>query len=206
MVEVTLIEASRRAALQEMRRDERVWVLGEDVARGGLWGQYRDFLAEFGDAARRVHADLGVDHHGRGARLRAGRHAADHRDAHLRFRDVRDGRAGQSDRQGPLHVRRAGEARRGGAHAARHVAQFRRAALADAGGLVRAPAGRRRGDAVDAGRHRRPAGAGDPLGRSGAVLRSEGSVLAERRDRRADRADPVRRRAQGDAKAMPPPW
>jgi len=49
VVEVTLIEASRRAALQEMRRDERVWVLGEDVARGGLWGQYRDFLGEFGE-------------------------------------------------------------------------------------------------------------------------------------------------------------
>jgi pyruvate/2-oxoglutarate/acetoin dehydrogenase E1 component len=49
VVEVTLIEASRRAALQEMRRDARVWVLGEDVARGGLWGQYRDFLAEFGE-------------------------------------------------------------------------------------------------------------------------------------------------------------
>ena len=49
MVEVTLIEASRRAALQEMRRDARVWVLGEDVARGGLWGQYRDFLGEFGE-------------------------------------------------------------------------------------------------------------------------------------------------------------
>jgi len=48
VVEVTLIEASRRAALQEMRRDARVWVLGEDVARGGLWGQYRDFLDEFG--------------------------------------------------------------------------------------------------------------------------------------------------------------
>lgn len=48
MVEVTLIEASRRAAMQEMRRDPRVWVLGEDVARGGLWGQYKDFLGEFG--------------------------------------------------------------------------------------------------------------------------------------------------------------
>src|SRR6266850_833638 len=32
-----------------MRRDERVFVLGEDVARGGLWGQYRDFLSEFGE-------------------------------------------------------------------------------------------------------------------------------------------------------------
>jgi pyruvate/2-oxoglutarate/acetoin dehydrogenase E1 component len=48
MQTVTLIEASRRAALQEMRRDARVWVLGEDVARGGLWGQYRDFHGEFG--------------------------------------------------------------------------------------------------------------------------------------------------------------
>src|SRR5688572_14525815 len=32
-----------------MRRDPRVWVLGEDVARGGLWGQYKDFLGEFGE-------------------------------------------------------------------------------------------------------------------------------------------------------------
>lgn len=45
---VTLVEAVRLAALQEMRRDPTVWVLGEDVARGGLYGQYRDFLAEFG--------------------------------------------------------------------------------------------------------------------------------------------------------------
>jgi pyruvate dehydrogenase E1 component beta subunit len=45
---VTLIEAARRAALQEMRRDRRVWVLGEDVARGGLFGQYRGFAEEFG--------------------------------------------------------------------------------------------------------------------------------------------------------------
>ena len=46
--DVTLIEAGRLAALQEMRRDPTVWVLGEDVARGGLWGQYRGFLEEFG--------------------------------------------------------------------------------------------------------------------------------------------------------------
>jgi pyruvate dehydrogenase E1 component beta subunit len=45
---LTLVEAGRRAALQEMRRDPRVWVLGEDVARGGLFGQYRGFLDEFG--------------------------------------------------------------------------------------------------------------------------------------------------------------
>ena len=48
MTRVTLNEASRLATLQEMRRDSNVWVLGEDVGRGGLWGQYRDFLDEFG--------------------------------------------------------------------------------------------------------------------------------------------------------------
>jgi pyruvate dehydrogenase E1 component beta subunit len=45
---VTLVEAVRLAALQEMRRDPTVWVMGEDVARGGLYGQYREFLPEFG--------------------------------------------------------------------------------------------------------------------------------------------------------------
>ncbi|MEM7776567.1 MAG: transketolase C-terminal domain-containing protein [Pseudomonadota bacterium] len=48
MARVSLNEAGRLAVLQEMRRDPTVWVLGEDVARGGLWGQYRDFLDEFG--------------------------------------------------------------------------------------------------------------------------------------------------------------
>jgi pyruvate dehydrogenase E1 component beta subunit len=50
MAEITLVEAARRAAQQEMRRDPGVWVLGEDVARGGLFGQYRGFLEEFGDS------------------------------------------------------------------------------------------------------------------------------------------------------------
>jgi acetoin:2,6-dichlorophenolindophenol oxidoreductase subunit beta len=45
---VSLIEAGRLATQQEMRRDPRVWVLGEDVARGGLWGQYKGFAEEFG--------------------------------------------------------------------------------------------------------------------------------------------------------------
>ncbi|MGX9963086.1 alpha-ketoacid dehydrogenase subunit beta [Roseomonas sp. F4] len=49
MDHITLVEAARRAALQEMRRDPGVWVLGEDVARGGLFGQYRGFLEEFGE-------------------------------------------------------------------------------------------------------------------------------------------------------------
>lgn len=50
MPDTTLVEATRLAVQQEMRRDPRVWVLGEDVARGGLFGQYRGFLDEFGPA------------------------------------------------------------------------------------------------------------------------------------------------------------
>ncbi|MGI9525369.1 MAG: alpha-ketoacid dehydrogenase subunit beta [Hyphomicrobiaceae bacterium] len=48
MRQVSLNEAGRLAARQEMRSDPTVWVLGEDVGRGGLWGQYRGFLDEFG--------------------------------------------------------------------------------------------------------------------------------------------------------------
>ena len=48
MARVTLNEAGRLAVLQEMRRDPTIWVLGEDVARGGLWGQYKGFIDEFG--------------------------------------------------------------------------------------------------------------------------------------------------------------
>ena len=48
-IEVSLVDAGRLAVQQEMRRDPRVWVLGEDVARGGLWGQYKGFLEEFGE-------------------------------------------------------------------------------------------------------------------------------------------------------------
>jgi pyruvate dehydrogenase E1 component beta subunit len=58
-VDVTLIEAGRLAVLQEMRRDATVWVLGEDVARGGLWGQYTGFLVEFG-AERVVSTPISV--------------------------------------------------------------------------------------------------------------------------------------------------
>jgi len=50
MPAISLVEAARLAAQQEMRSDPTVWVLGEDVARGGLFGQYRGFLDEFGAA------------------------------------------------------------------------------------------------------------------------------------------------------------
>ena len=51
MPEVTYLEALRQGLQEEMRRDERVFVLGEDVGRyGGAFKVTDGFAAEFGDA------------------------------------------------------------------------------------------------------------------------------------------------------------
>jgi acetoin:2,6-dichlorophenolindophenol oxidoreductase subunit beta len=44
----TYIEAGRLALAEEMRRDPRVWALGEDLGRGGVFGQYKGLQDEFG--------------------------------------------------------------------------------------------------------------------------------------------------------------
>ncbi|SEO41949.1 pyruvate dehydrogenase E1 component beta subunit [Salinihabitans flavidus] len=43
------LEAGRRAVMEEMQRDERVWALGEDLGRGGVFGQYKGLQEMFGD-------------------------------------------------------------------------------------------------------------------------------------------------------------
>lgn len=45
---MTYLDASRLALEEEMRRDSDVWVVGEDVAKGGLFGQYKDLPQKFG--------------------------------------------------------------------------------------------------------------------------------------------------------------
>jgi len=45
---LTYVEAGTRALAEEMRADARVWVLGEDVGRGGLFKQYAGLREEFG--------------------------------------------------------------------------------------------------------------------------------------------------------------
>lgn len=52
MARLTLLEAVREGVRAEMRRDPLVWVFGEDVGSGGLYGQYSGFQEEFG--AQRV--------------------------------------------------------------------------------------------------------------------------------------------------------
>ncbi|MEZ5932480.1 MAG: alpha-ketoacid dehydrogenase subunit beta [Alphaproteobacteria bacterium] len=48
MAELTYLEAGREALAQTMRADPAVWALGEDLGRGGVFGQYRGLAEEFG--------------------------------------------------------------------------------------------------------------------------------------------------------------
>ncbi len=48
MVELSYLEAGREALAEEMRLDETVWALGEDLGRGGVFGQYHGLVEEFG--------------------------------------------------------------------------------------------------------------------------------------------------------------
>jgi pyruvate dehydrogenase E1 component beta subunit len=48
MPAMTYLDASRQALAEEMRRDRNVWAVGEDLGRGGVFGQYRGLVDEFG--------------------------------------------------------------------------------------------------------------------------------------------------------------
>lgn len=49
MREITFSEATREAMIEEMRRDETIFVMGEDIARqGGIFGQFKDLPEAFG--------------------------------------------------------------------------------------------------------------------------------------------------------------
>jgi pyruvate/2-oxoglutarate/acetoin dehydrogenase E1 component len=48
MAKLTYAEAAREAIAEEMRRDPNVWAVGEDLGRGGVFGQYKGLVDEFG--------------------------------------------------------------------------------------------------------------------------------------------------------------
>ncbi|MCC5978627.1 MAG: alpha-ketoacid dehydrogenase subunit beta [Salinarimonas sp.] len=45
---ISYLEAGKRAVREEMQRDPTVWALGEDLGRGGVFGQYKGLIDEFG--------------------------------------------------------------------------------------------------------------------------------------------------------------
>ena len=50
MVQMTYMEAGRQAVRDAMIADPDVWCVGEDLGRGGVFGQYKGLREEFGDA------------------------------------------------------------------------------------------------------------------------------------------------------------
>jgi pyruvate dehydrogenase E1 component beta subunit len=48
MKKLTYMEAGRQAVIKAMRDDETVWCVGEDLGRGGVFGQYKGLVDEFG--------------------------------------------------------------------------------------------------------------------------------------------------------------
>ena len=44
MATLTYAEAGKRALAEEMRRDPLVWAVGEDLGRGGVFGQYKGMV------------------------------------------------------------------------------------------------------------------------------------------------------------------
>lgn len=48
MAIMTYLEAGRQALAEELRRDPNVWAIGEDLGRGGVFGQYAGLTEEFG--------------------------------------------------------------------------------------------------------------------------------------------------------------
>jgi pyruvate/2-oxoglutarate/acetoin dehydrogenase E1 component len=62
MREITFAQATLEAMDEEMSRDERVFVLGEDIARqGGIFGQFKGLPQKFGtDRVRDTHVIIGT--------------------------------------------------------------------------------------------------------------------------------------------------
>ena len=48
MASMTYADAAKQALAEEMRRDPTIWALGEDLGRGGVFGQYQGMAEEFG--------------------------------------------------------------------------------------------------------------------------------------------------------------
>ncbi len=138
--ETTFVEAIATTLARAMRDDERVIVLGEDVAEGGPYLATAGLAEEFGARARAQHADQ----RGRGLRRRdrrrpvgpaAGRRDHVHRLHHARARPAR-----QPGGEGALHVRRPAVGAARAPHPGRCRPAQRRPALAEPRGVADARA------------------------------------------------------------------
>ena len=151
MPRLTYAEAAREAIAEEMRRDANVWAVGEDLGRGGVFGQYKGLVEEFGperiaDAPISEACIMGA---AVGAAMMGTRPIVE-----LRFSDFAlcAWTSWSTRRPRPASCSAARAACRWSCASDRHVAFLGCAAFRVAGGLVHAhsgPRGRHAGDAAD---------------------------------------------------------
>jgi len=111
MSRLTYSKATLAAMREEMRRDDTVFLMGEDIAKqGGIFGQFKGLPEEFGyDRVRDFPISEAVlVSSAVGAAMTGSRPVID-----IHFSDFL-GRAAQPGRQSPVHVRRAGPGADGG--------------------------------------------------------------------------------------------
>ena len=137
---MTYIKAITSTLADAMRADERVFVLGEDVAEGGPYTATAGLAEEFGDRARDQHADQRSGDHRRRDRSSPVGHASGARDHVHRLHHARARPARQRRREGAFHVRRPADRADGVAHPGRRRLSRRGAALAEPGELAHARA------------------------------------------------------------------
>ena len=105
MSETTYLKPINAALGEAMRGDERVFVIGEDVAEGGPYGRTAGLAEEFG-AERVINTPISESRDlRRGDRRRAVGPAADARDHVHRLHHAGARPARQPGGQGALHVR-----------------------------------------------------------------------------------------------------
>ncbi len=204
LVSTTVRDALRDAMAEEMRKDERVFVMGEEVAEyQGAYKVTQGLPAGIRRQARHRHADHRIWF--RGARFGRGdgRPEADRRVHDLQLRDAGDRSHHQFGRQDELHVRRA-DALSDRVPRAERLSRARRgSAQPELRPLVRQRARPDRHRAVQRGRREGPAQGGDPQRRSGRIPRERAALrpafrcAAARRLRPADRQGAHRPPGQG---------
>ena len=201
--ELSYLEAIREALVEEMRRDSKVFVLGEDVgAYGGAFGVTQGLYDEFGEMRGHRHADLRVGDHRREHRRGAARLSPGGGDAVRRLHLVRLRPDRQSGGDAALSLRRPRLGADRGPCAERRQRRRRAVSLTESRSLVHPPPRPESRRPVDPVRRQGAAQGRDSRQRSGGLLRAQvslsprqGSGAGGRRDR-ADRRgrDPARGR------------
>ena len=197
MAETTYIKAITSTLAGAMRADERVFVLGEDVAEGGPYTATAGLAEEFG-TERVINTPIseaaitGVAIGAAQSGMRPGARDHVHRLHHARARPARERR-----REGALHVGRPADGAAGAAHAGRRRLPRRGAALAEPRELAHARAGPQGRDAEPARRRRRAARERDRRPEPGRLHREQDALLPQGRGSRAARPGADRR--GGDA-------